>query len=298
MRSYLLIGACNVDLQGFSDQDFTLADCNAGQVSISAGGVVRNIAKAMSYLGQQVSVMSAWGEDYFGSLLKQDLSESSIDFSPSLIRQMGSSSYLNIVDHQGSFIGGLSDMRCIQSITLSEIDKELKRRHYDILVLDGCLSAEVIKGLSTLDKRIYFDPVSMGKAKVLLECPSMFYGLKLNLREAETLFGGALKSEKDFLELYDRLHEKGLEELIITREHLPAYYEDSQEHFFTDVPQVDVVNPSGSGDTFLGAYLVSRERGLSARKSILNAAHCASLSCMVPEPVSRDITLFKGGHHG
>lgn len=295
MKRKLLIGAYNVDLQGFSEEPFTLKDCNGGRITITAGGVIRNIATTMSYLREEVSVITAMGEDAFKDILLKDLREAGIEDVFILKREMETSSYLNLVDEKGCFVAGLSDMRCIQSITYEEVIEPIMKA--DLIVLDGCLHPELIKKLTLLDKVIYFDPVSMGKAKVLLESDACFYGLKLNLLEAKSLLGRDLVEEKDFHELYEVFSKKGLHELIVTREEQSVFYRDDKESFFTPVKKIPLVNPSGSGDTFLGAYLSYKNRGYTSKDAISRAIDAAGLSCQAEEPVSTKLKE-QGGHHG
>ena len=66
-----VIGGANVDIGGRPAAALALRDSNPGTVSQRYGGVGRNIAHNLCLLGQEVSLITALGDDLFGDGLRQ-----------------------------------------------------------------------------------------------------------------------------------------------------------------------------------------------------------------------------------
>ncbi|RKX80638.1 MAG: kinase, partial [Spirochaetes bacterium] len=64
-----LIGAANIDIQGFSSNLIIARDSNPGSIEFCAGGVSRNIAENLSRLGVSTELISAIGGDPNGELI-------------------------------------------------------------------------------------------------------------------------------------------------------------------------------------------------------------------------------------
>ncbi|MCA3574619.1 MAG: carbohydrate kinase, partial [Aestuariivirga sp.] len=63
MARVIVIGGANVDIKGRSSGPFVQGTSNPGEVTVSAGGVGRNIAENLSRLGVSVSLFTALGDD-------------------------------------------------------------------------------------------------------------------------------------------------------------------------------------------------------------------------------------------
>ena len=74
-----VIGGANVDLYGQIDADnATSGDSNPGNVSIHSGGVGRNIAENLGYLGVNVEFVGHFGRDNFAFTLNQSLQKAGV----------------------------------------------------------------------------------------------------------------------------------------------------------------------------------------------------------------------------
>ena len=56
-------------------------------------------------------------------------------------------------------------------------------------------------------------------------------------------------------------------------------------------PQIEAVNPVGSGDTMVGAFAVALVRGLSAPERLAFAMACAGANCLSPATGSFDLAV-------
>ena len=118
-RGYLLgegayvavVGAVNVDIGGTPDSALVPADSNPGRVTVTLGGVGRNIAENLSRLGKRVLMVTAMGEDAHAQQIQHSCRELGIDLSHSLtVPNARTSTYLCLNDANGEIVGAVSDM--------------------------------------------------------------------------------------------------------------------------------------------------------------------------------------------
>ena len=107
----VVVGGVNVDIGGRSFAPLVAADSNPGIVSISLGGVGRNIAHNLALLGADVHLLSAYGDDVNGERVAASCSELGIDLSHALRVAGGTTStYLYLTDEHGEMALAVSDM--------------------------------------------------------------------------------------------------------------------------------------------------------------------------------------------
>ncbi|HRW31147.1 MAG TPA: PfkB family carbohydrate kinase, partial [Emcibacteraceae bacterium] len=118
-----VIGGANMDICGASMAALSMHDSNPGKVTISPGGVGRNIAENLSLLGVSCQFFSAVGDDIFGDQLIKEGEKSGIDMSGVLrIAGMRTSTYLAVLDEQGDMAVSINDMEIVGEITPDYID--------------------------------------------------------------------------------------------------------------------------------------------------------------------------------
>ena len=72
-KTLLLIGGSNIDYIATSKDKLIKKVSNIGTVSISFGGVMRNIAENLARLGNKIDFLTAIGDDANGKAMKDDL---------------------------------------------------------------------------------------------------------------------------------------------------------------------------------------------------------------------------------
>ena len=94
----VVVGGVNVDIGGRSYAKLVAADSNPGRVSISLGGVGRNIAHNMALMGLDVKLLTAMGDDIYGSRIAASCTELGIDASHALrVPDCATSTYLSLI---------------------------------------------------------------------------------------------------------------------------------------------------------------------------------------------------------
>ena len=96
------IGAANVDICGRSKNPIIMADSNPGAMSISLGGVTRNICENLARLGGSVKLISALGSDLYGHMIREESTAAGIDMSQCMtVEGHPSSTYMSLLDERG-----------------------------------------------------------------------------------------------------------------------------------------------------------------------------------------------------
>ena len=169
MNPYVcVVGAVNLDICGRPEKKLIFRDSNPGAVTLTPGGVGRNIAHDLRLLGVEVKFLTAFGGDSHAQLLRNDCMELGMDLSCALDVPGGrTSTYLYITDERGEMQLGLCDTDISAAIT-----PDYLQRHLDVLngaaavVLDGNLTAETITWLGAhCSAPLFADPVSVTKAE-------------------------------------------------------------------------------------------------------------------------------------
>lgn len=192
MSRAAVIGAVNIDICGRPFNPLIMRDSNPGTVTMSMGGVGRNIAHNLRLLGLDVTFITALGGDmYAKSVMESCLS---LGFDMSLARSVPggrTSSYLYITDSAGDMELGLSDTDVADTLTPEYLAGCLASiNSADAAVIDGNLTDESIRYISeNCAVPLYADPVSVTKAERLRPILGRLEAFKPNEIEAMHLTG-------------------------------------------------------------------------------------------------------------
>ena len=159
----VVVGGVNVDIGGRSFAPLVSADSNPGRVTISLGGVGRNIAHNLSLLGADVRLLTAYGDDAHGAQVAASCSELGIDLSHALrVPGAATSTYLYLSDDRGEMALAVSDMSVCEKITPAYLASQLPLlQNAQVVVADCNLPAESLGYLAeTCTAPLFVDPVS------------------------------------------------------------------------------------------------------------------------------------------
>ena len=199
-RRAVVVGGVNVDIGGQPFLPLVVKDSNPGRVTVSFGGVGRNIAHNMSLLGISTEMLTALGDDFYASGITASCREAGIGISHALrLPGENTSTYLYLNDCDGDMAAAVADMEICDHMTpeyLSSILPALNASR--VVVADANLPAKALSFLaSRLTVPLFVDPVSVTKAQKLAGCLSGVHTLKPNLIEAALLSGVEIKSRLD-----------------------------------------------------------------------------------------------------
>ena len=138
----VVVGGANVDICGRSWEPLVPEDSNPGLVSMSIGGVGRNIAHNLSLLGADVRMLTACGDDLYGQRLCAASAAAGIDMSRILkLTDERTSTYLYVTGPDGEMAVAVSDMTICE-----RIDPEYLKKNLDLLQNARAVVARVVRG--------------------------------------------------------------------------------------------------------------------------------------------------------
>ncbi len=288
---YILgVGAMNIDICGFSYEKLLLKDSNPGTIQYSHGGVTRNIIENARRLGSETKLISVVGNDSNGRELVDYLDKIGVDISSVKVVDDRTSSYLAVLDEDNDMFVALSDMSVLDHLTPSDlVNKEEMFQSASIIVLDGCLRYETIEYIldNYPDKKIYLDPVSIGKIKVVKQLIHRFYGIKLN--EYEARFYTGLSDPK---EMANYMYEKGMKEVVITFGSKGVYIKNKENDEFIEIEEMtSIMNASGAGDSYMGGLLHALNKGIRFKEANAYGIAASRICLMSDETINPSLTL-------
>ena len=261
--SIICIGAANVDRKFYCDTDLQSMTSNPVKSTKSIGGVARNIAENLGRLGENVTFLTAAGNDSEWSLIK-NLSEPFMNtnyIQP--IENASTGSYTAIIDKKGDMQYGFADMNIYEEITPEFLSKQssilLKAK---CLVIDLNLPKKSIEYLTSFAEKnnikLVIVPVSSPK---MIHMPNSLHSIDwliINRDETETFLKMKIDSNDDMSIAAEKLINLGVSNVIITNGLKPLIFKDnSSESFHSVISSKNVVDVTGAGDSFTSAVIYS-----------------------------------------
>lgn len=286
-KTVIVIGAVNVDICGRPTKAPNMHDSNPGQVSISSGGVGRNIAHNLRLLGADVKLVAAIGNDILGDSIYKSCTEIGLDMSMCRrIKGARTSTYLYVTDEKGEMITAVNDMDIAASITPSYLSLLLENLNSaDAVVIDGNLSAETIKWIGeNVTAPLYADPVSTVKAERIKPILGRLTAFKPNDIEAMSMTG-----ESTSLFAAEALLGMGVKRVFVSLGAKGIVAAEGGEVIKLPCGRLNVVNTTGCGDAATAAIVWAGINGLDLAETADAAMKAAAMAIECEETVNPDL---------
>ncbi|KAI0698446.1 indigoidine synthase A-like protein [Cerioporus squamosus] len=183
----VVIGSAAVDIiaradpmPGVAHPNSNLHTTTPGIVSLTSGGVGRNVAEAAHRilssqskdLSHSTILLSPVGEDAFGQLLVSESENIGMRTDGLIKVPAARTAVCNMVlDSAGGLTGGVADMDVIRSLEASKITEVLDKHRPTLMALDANLSHETLKSLIKYAHKhhiqTFFEPTSVPKSTVI-----------------------------------------------------------------------------------------------------------------------------------
>uniref|UniRef100_A0A0G4F959 Carbohydrate kinase PfkB domain-containing protein n=1 Tax=Chromera velia CCMP2878 TaxID=1169474 RepID=A0A0G4F959_9ALVE len=210
-----------------------------GQTKMTAGGVGRSVAEAISRLGSRPLLLSAvGGSDGSGRFLLEECERSGIDTTGvAVVEGQQTATYSALLDGAGELVGAVAAMEILDSLRASQVPWEALGG-CACLVCDANMSEEVVAKAAresfARGLRLWLEPVSVPKAPRLLSAlPGNRRGngqsqagpflVKPNVGELFALAGGGNtsdlsgeESEKEIVRAARSLIQRGMEHVLVS----------------------------------------------------------------------------------
>ena len=291
----VVIGGANVDIGGTPYNVLIPEDSNPGKITVSFGGVGRNIAHNLANLGINVKLITAVGNDSFGTEVLNHCKKVGIDTEYSIkVDGMRSSLYMFINDDEGNMKLALSDMDICSSITPEYIDECADLINGSSAVVADCnLTHETLMHIKKICKTpLFIDTVSVNKSPKIKNNLSEIYAIKPNIIEAEYLTDIKINNSEDCAAAAMKMIDQGVEKVFISMDKEGILAADKDKIFVTGNYDAVPVCPTGAGDSstaaIVWAYLLNHDEDyLITASKASNAA--AAMTVEVKEAINDDI---------
>lgn len=275
-KTVIVIGAMNMDICGRPHKAPIMKDSNPGIISMSPGGVGRNIAHNLCLMGMRVKLVAAVGDDLSGESLYKSCAELGMDLH--MCRRMNgghTSTYMYISDERGDMMLAVSDMDISGSITPEYLSRYLGEINgADAVVIDGNLSVETIRWIAdNVTAPLYADPVSVTKSERLKPALKKLRAFKPNSLEAMSMTGKATS-----LLSAEELVRQGVQRVFVSLGDDGIVAADGEEVVKLPCGRANIVNTTGCGDASTAAIVWADVNGLDLAETAAAAMAAAQLT--------------------
>ena len=290
----VVVGGANVDIGGRSFAPLIPGDSNPGVVSVSLGGVGRNIAHNLSLLSMDVRFLTALGDDPSARLLTDSCGELKIDLSRALRVPGGkTSTYLFLSNPDGDMALALSDMALCDRISPEYLaSQEPLLQGARLVIADANIPTASLAWLADhVSVPIFADPVSVRKAEKLRLVLNRLHTLKPNRAEAEFLSGIRILDEASLLRAARVLLDTGLQRIFLSLGARGVLAADRHQALLFPCAPARPVSTTGAGDAFMAALAWAESEDLSLAEAARAAVSSAALAIESDEAVNPDLSL-------
>lgn len=285
----VVVGGVNVDIGGRSFAPLVAADSNPGRVTVSLGGVGRNIAHNLSLLGTDVRLLTAYGEDAHGAQVAASCSELGIDLSHALrTADAPTSTYLYLADNRGEMALAVSDMSICDRISPSYLAAQLPLlQNAQVVVADTNIPQESLEFLAeNCNVPLFIDPVSTIKAEKIRGILPGIHTLKPNALEAELLSGVPIHGPEDTRQAAKKLLELGIHRVFISMGGSGVCAAMGDKCVILPPLPGNRVNTTGCGDAFMAALTWAYLEGMDLEHTALAGLAAGSIAMESPETIN------------
>lgn len=283
----LCVGQMVADIliQGVDEVDFSIDTKRVKSIVIKNGGDCLNTAIDLRSLGNEVAFAGALGYDAMGDYLSQTLKAYGIDDNGiKYLNNCETSTVVGLINFKGDrvflYYGGTNDVFCFDHINL-DLVKESKIVHvggtFQLPGFDGVGTAKLFKLAHSYGKFTSMDVTwdTTGKWLETIEPCLMHLDLFMpSINEAKEIAGTNCPEE-----IADFLKKKGVKNIIIKLGKDGCYVNAFGEEFYQPSFDVEVVDTTGAGDSFVAGVLTGLNKGWDIRRSVVFAS-AVSAKCI------------------
>ena len=273
------------------------------RVEITAGGKGVNVARTVSDLGTACTLVGLVA-DHGGDELLRLLAEEDLDVEPVAVDGSVRSATIVIENSQRATVlnepGPVLDAKDLESLltVLAESLEGLDQQVHDLVVCSGSLPpglpvdayAQITHLAHRYDAECIVDGARSALAEALPAGPDLVCP---NLDEAEGLTTGTVLESSHLVHDPDDVRERaisaahglrsnGARRAVVTASSHGAAYADEAGDQWISAPRVQVANPIGAGDSFVGGVAAARATGMPWPEAVRRGVAVASAAVEQP----------------
>lgn len=251
----------------------------------TAGGKGLNVSRVATLLGEKVKATGFLG-GYTGAFIRQQIRKLGIidDF----IETEGETrTCLAVLSHGGEQTELLEPGPIIaeQQLLCFYQAYENMLSECKVIAASGSLPqglphsfyADLIEKANQRGVKFLLDTSGQSLARAIEAKP---YFIKPNTDELAALTGKSVHTETELVGIMDSLHDRGIQLVVISRGKDGSVASYNGQKFKVTLPQVQAVNPVGSGDSFVAGVALAISRGYGIRELLAFASSCGTANAM------------------
>lgn len=260
----------------------------------SSGGVAGNIANHLALLGQNVELITYFGEDTDGKWLIEKCKENLVGISHSIISKQNTGRYVALLAPSGELYTGAMSGHFDTVINIPFLENKISLlKSASILLIDCNLSTDCLKWLLEFGERenipCLVEPVSIPKAKKLQLLPiKNIFLLTPNYEEMAVICGVNEKNNPD--KLIDEILSRGVKNLWVRNGTKGSTIYNTEKKFELTAPKVNVIDSTGAGDAALAGWIYAWINNKSQIDCLLYGHSMASLILGVKGAIKNELT--------
>jgi 1-phosphofructokinase family hexose kinase len=255
-----------------------------GNWTLQAGGKGINVSRQLKFLStESFAFIFAGGNN--GKLLKDILAVEKINFTSVKIINETRDCVVLIDETLKSVSSFFNSDPVIQSNEVKEFKLKLDKmiQNCEIVIFSGsspCLEADSIFpfGIETANK---YDKISLCDTygRHLPQClnasPTIVHN---NLNEIENSLNISLQNEEDKINYLNDLYKKGIKQAYLTDGGNHFYASNFDYHYKIEVPEINYVDSTGSGDSFSAGVVYGWYNDLTFEETLIDAVSLGVLN--------------------
>ena len=236
-----------------------IGEDDMGVISLSLGGVARNLSEKLSLMGINVKLITALGKDGFASEIMSACNKKGIDYSYSLITDDPTSIVTEISDERREKTFKVLDQRVLRNMDMDFFVSRL-----DVLngsaacFIDTEFDFDKLEFLcQNITCPIFIDTVSVKESSKLKGVLKYIHTIKPNKAELENLVGFSLENENNFRAATELILQAGTKNVFVTCGKEGVWFNDGINFGHIDAGDEIFINKAGVGDVFKASLIKS-----------------------------------------
>jgi pseudouridine kinase len=292
-----VIGAASIDVKGRAHKTLQLGTSTPGEITVSFGGVGRNVAENLARLGQPTILLSAVGRDPFGAQILKRTASAGVDVSRVIISpQCHSAAYVAILDEVGSKTFAVDEMETIGLVTPAYLQTHRALfKDAAMLVIDANLSPSALTSAINAAKHhgvpVAADPASTTLAPRLKKHLPELALVRPNLAEAAILCGHPIHGRAEAMQAAKELVSQGVGTAVIALAEEGLCYATSAGSGYISAIRTKVVDYTGAGDALTATIVYGLINQFPIDEAMRLGVSAATLTLQCADTVCPDLSL-------
>lgn len=293
-KELYVVGSANVDLNISAKRVPEKGETIRGENYFEmAGGKGANQAVSASLLGIPTYMIANIGDDLHGKYILKNFENFNVD---TKFVNVDSQNYTGLAmiiksDNDNRIILDLGANNYLNQDNIDKALKNAKSKDFMLTQLENDINTVIYSLKSAKEKNLttIFNPAP---AEILPDEIYKFVDyIIINESEAKIISGITPKKKNDFEKISKVLIDKGVKACVITLGEKGSVYIDKDNYIFTKSKSIEIIDTTGAGDAFIGAFI----SGIMQEKEIFDVLEFANavgaFMCKIDGAQSKELNI-------